>query len=357
MLAYRYKAGVPRPVAERVPIPTLKPDQVLLKILAAGVCHSDLSCLDPTTVIGKGAIPRKTFTFGHESAGLITELGSAVSAAFPHLKVGTYVVVGPSSCRRDSCLRCTAGLPNLCPHLTPHGLGADGSWAEYLCVRAAAAVPVPGTPETFPPAVAAVATDAVLTAYHAVKSCCALRPEHTVVCIGLGGVGLNGVAIAKACLGVRCLVASDMRAEAMQSARAAGADYTVPAKELRRFVKEKKLAVDFVIDFVGAQDTFDLSLSIVRPGGTIHTLGIGANTLSIAPINTMMKDLTWKTSFWGTNTDLDEVLRAIADGKLKPKVETRPMSQCVQVLEDMHHGRLTGRVALIPDTLSERSRL
>lgn len=330
---------------------------MLLKVLAAGVCHSDLSALDPSSFIGQGLSKLKPFTFGHEGAGIITELGSSVSASFPHLAVGMYVAVGPSACFKEDCLRCSMGRPNLCPRAYPHGLGADGSWAEYLAVRAIALVPIPAGPERIPPAVAAVATDAVLTAFHAMKTCCGIGPEHTVVCIGLGGVGLNGVGIAKGCLGVRCLVASDMRESAMQSAAAAGADYTVLTKALRKFIKEKNLVVDFVVDFVGVQETFNLSLSVVRPGGTVHTLGLGANTLSVAPINTMMKDLTLKTSFWGTNTELREVLQAIAEGKLNPKVETRPMSQCVQVLEDMKHGRLTGRVALIPESTPEQSRL
>ena len=276
---------------------------------------------------------------------------------YPHLAVGTYVAVGASACFRQDCDSCSTGRPNLCPRLVPHGLGVDGSWAEYLVVRAVCVVPVPEGPKRVPPGVAAVATDAVLTAYHAMKTCCGLSTEHTVLCLGLGGVGLNGVDIAKGCLGVSCLIASDIRESAMQSARTAGADYTVPPGELRKFVKEKKLQVDFAFDFVGSQDTFKLCFSVIRPGGTIHTLGLAAKSLVVTPYVTITKDLTFKTSFFGTNDELVEVLRAIADGKLKPQVETRPMSQCGQVLEDMRHGRLTGRVALIPDADLERSRL
>ena len=69
MVAYRFRSKVPLPVAERVPIPTPKSDEVLLKILASGVCHSDLSALDPKTAVGRGVVKSKPFTFGHEGAG------------------------------------------------------------------------------------------------------------------------------------------------------------------------------------------------------------------------------------------------------------------------------------------------
>lgn len=191
-------------------------------------------------------------------------------------------------------------------------------------------------------------TDAVLTPYRAMKSACKLQPEHTILCLGVGGLGFNGVTIAKRCLGVRCVIACDTRVSALEDAREAGADFAVTPEELPALLAEKSLLIDFAFDFVGVQTTFDTCLAMIRAGGTIHTVGVGGAPLVMPPGTAMMKDLTWKTGFYGTREELVEVLQAVAEGVLSPKVETRPMSECIQVLEEMRAGKLRGRVALIP---------
>ncbi|GJE87709.1 zinc-binding dehydrogenase [Phanerochaete sordida] len=353
MMAYRYVPNELNPVAQRIPIPIPAADEVLIKVLAAGVCHSDIGILLPGDSIN-GFVPRSTFTLGHEGAGTIAELGSAVASTHPNLKVGDYVAVWSGKpCAQHSCAACAAGHDNLCVFTTGaiHGLGLDGTWAEYIVLHAGSAVRVPASPARVPPRVVCAATDAVLTPYHALKTCCGVRARDTVLCMGLGGLGVNAVALAKRVFGVACVVGCDTRASAQDDARAAGADYAVGPDALLALLAEKHLDVDIAIDFVGVQTTFDACFAAVRPGGTAHIVGLGTDAVEYRTLKLMSKDLTLKTSFWGTRAELAEVLQVVADGLLEPKVTSRPMSQCVEVLDNLRAGKVQARVALVPDAL------
>lgn len=230
-----------------------------------------------------------------------------------------------------------------------YGINLDGSWASYVAVRAVCVVPVPSTPNKVPPALISTATDAVLTPWHAMKTCCHLQPEHTILCLGVGGLGYNAVAIAKKCLGVKRVVACDVRDLALKTAQEAGADYVAKPEELAGIIADNGLAIDFAFDFVGSQRTFDLCFASIRGGGTITVIGIDSPQLNVPPLVAMSKQLTYKATYYGTRDDLVEVVQAIADGKLKPRAETRPMKEVVRVMEDLHAGKLSNRVALIPD--------
>lgn len=354
MVAYRYVPSKLTPIIERVPIPIPAADEILIKVLAAGVCHSDVGVLTPGDCINATLPLDLSFTLGHEGAGIIVGTGSSVLTSFPELKLGDYIAIWcGSACPGSSCTACAYGNHNLCSYNRLHGVGSDGTWAEYVVLHASCAVRVPGNPARISPAVVSAATDAILTPYHAIKTCCGVRAEHTVLCMGIGGLGLNGVAIAKKCLGVKCVIACDTRQTARAAALAAGADYVASPAQLAGLIEENRLVVDFAFDFVGVQATFDACFAAIRPGGTIHIVGLGAESLDYKPLVAIGKDLTLKTSFWGTRTELAEVLQAIANGLLQPTVTTRPMSECGQVLDDMRAGKLKARVALVPEQLRD----
>ena len=282
--------------------------------------------------------------------GVVATLGSAVASSHPELTVGAYVAIySPNSCYKSDCRACPGGHDNLCVVYPPYGLAADGSWATYAAIRAACVVLIPSGPEVILPGVAAAATDAVLTPYHAMKTLSPIQPGQTVLCYGIGGLGLNGLAIAKTCLGAGCVIACDRREEVYEDAREFGADYTVTPGELVKFIRAKRLMVDIAFDFVGSQETFDACFSSIRVGGTVHIVGIDSPNITVNSMKAMAKELTYKTSFIGTKMELIEVLQIIADGTLKPKVETRPMSECLEVLKDMREGKLRARIALVPD--------
>lgn len=257
---------------------------------------------------------------------------------------------GANPCWEKSCLACSSGHENLCNKRQSLGLGIDGAWAEYVIVQASDVVPVPGTIKQIPPSVAAIATDAILTPYHALKDCCAVQPGQTVLCYGVGGLGLHAVAIASQVLGAK-VIACDIRESSLQQALTMGATHTCKPDELVSYVGKHNLVIDVAVDFVGLQSTFDACFEVIKFGGAIHVAGLMADTFSAMPIVTMMKDLRLTTSYWGLKHELVEVLQAIADGKLKTLVEERPMSQLSHLLHDMHEGKLKNRVAIIPDVL------
>ncbi|THH01790.1 hypothetical protein EW026_g962 [Hermanssonia centrifuga] len=346
MIGYRYYPQATEPVREEAAIPTPNDDEVLIRVLAAGVCHSDIGLLDPN---GLGRIATTNYFMGHENAGIIVALGSSVPSAFPELVVGLYVAVcSVNACFAASCPLCQTGADNLCRKNRFLGLGCDGAFAQYCAVRAAVIVPVPGGIQRIPPAVAAIATDAVLTPYHAMKTCVRIEPTHTVLVLGVGGLGLNAVAIAKHCLNAHCVLACDTRQSSLPQALEVGADHAVLSGKLLQFVEGAQLSIDVVFDFVGNQASFDTAVSVVKPCGKVHIVGLGAATLQVTPLVWMNKDLMVGSSFWGTKRELAEVLDAIAEGKIKPRVETRPLDQCVQVLDDLRNGKVKNRIALIP---------
>lgn len=350
MTAYRFTPGVTEPVATQMPVPRPEAEEVLVKVFAAGVCHSDVMILNPESAVNK--LFPSPFTMGHEGAGVVVLMGSCANEANPQITVGTYVAIyGPNSCFTQGCAACSSNRPNLCRENLSCGLGGDGAWAEYLIVRAACVVPVPASIERVPPGVVAIATDAILTPYHAMTTCSGVSRGSTVLVNGAGGLGANAIAIAKHCLKAGTVVACDIREASLAEARKVGADHTVSPDQLVEFMATNRLSADFAIDIVGTQESLDACYAVLRHGGTIHILGLTGDSVRISPITTMRKDLTVKTSYWGTKNELVEVLQALSDGLLNPTIETRPMSQCGQVLADMHHGKLKHRVALIPDGL------
>ncbi|CAL1705939.1 unnamed protein product [Somion occarium] len=348
MTAFRYYPGETTAVRETLPVPAPRPDEVVIKILAGGVCHSDLSILDPSGSIGEWTQP---FTLGHEGAGVITALGSDVSKLFPNLKKDMYVaVLGTNPCFKPACTPCSTGKDNLCPDSEGgwYGIGRDGFWAEYSAVRGDSIIPIPTTPEKISPAVAALCTDAVLTPYHALKTCIGVKPSDTVMILGCGGLGINAIQIAKGVLGASCVIGCDVREESLKRAKQAGADYVVTPDDLPTFLAAQHLSPDVVVDIVGTQHSFDTALSVVKPAGLIHILGLMAPSVQFPLMRVVTKDLTVKASFWGCKQELIEVFDAAAKGQVKPEVETRPLEECLQVLKEFHEGKVKGRIALVP---------
>ncbi|KAL1747901.1 hypothetical protein HDZ31DRAFT_30784 [Schizophyllum fasciatum] len=358
MDAYRYHPGNKNLVKETVPVPKPGPDEVLIKVLAAGMCHSDLLYFKYDNMWAS----RETFTMGHEGAGTIAALGADVPARFPALILGAYVAaLARNACFAPACANCGVGADNLCAARWAVGFGADGFYAPYCAVRAATVVRVPGglagegglgqesVAGVLHPAHAAVATDAVLTSYHALKANAGIQPGQTVLIIGAGGLGLNGVQIAKNVLGAKCVIACDVRESSLQDARALGADYTALPDALPALLQDNGLVVDVACDFVGLNETFNAALKAVRPKGTLQVVGLTAPSVDLPLIPAADKDLTIRFSMWGKLDELREVLQHVLDGKITPRVETRPLASLVETFEDFMNGRIQSRMVLIPE--------
>lgn len=341
MKAYRFNPFSREFTLKDIPVPKPQPNQVLIRVLAAGVCHSDVSALyHPDAVQLWPPLEGDTFTMGHEGAGEVVELGSDVAKAYPNTGVGAYVAIN-FGC--NACGMCKGGRQNLCVDHPFHGLGLDGSWAEYIAVDASIAIPIK---RDISPEVAAVATDAVLTPYHAMKSVGKVQAGDTILIMGCGGLGQNAIQIARNCLQAGTIIACDIKAESLQVAKELGADFAVHPDHLPDLVQKNQITIDVAFDIVGVQTTFDQIVNAIPSGGRIVLVGIGAHFVQFHVQVAIVKEIQILGCFWGTREEFVEVMEAISDGKITPRVESRDFKECSEVLEDLRDGRVSGRAVI-----------
>ena len=349
MQAWKCHIGDPTPRRVEVPIPSPDAEEVLVKILAMGVCHSDCTILAlKEPVLGMGA----EFVMGHEGVGEIVRLGSKVDESRFGVgdRVGIYLNAG---CERSECLQCSRGLQQLCKSEGGHyGIGRNGVAAEFVVIHQRAAFRIPSTLDD---KVAAVSADAVLTSYHAVKYTAAVQLDHTVVIFGLGGLGFNALQTAIHLKAKRILVV-DKRQESVDEAIKLGipaedafctADPT--AKKVHEFVAEQQIAVDTCIDFVSHADTVISAQLALRPAGTLVLVGVLGDQAPVLPIVTVCNGLTIKGSYNGSRIAYEEALDLMSRGILTPKIHTGSIEQLPEVLKDLDDGKIHGRIVLLPD--------
>jgi D-arabinose 1-dehydrogenase-like Zn-dependent alcohol dehydrogenase len=206
--------GPNRPLQiEERPIPTIQPHQVLVKVAACGVCHTDLHYLDHGTPTYK----KPPLILGHESSGTIAEVGGAVK----HFKAGDRVLL-PAVVSCGTCEFCRTGRENICQTMTMFGNNVDGAYAEYVV---APAKDIFALPKEIPLEEGAIIADAISTPYHAVKNRAEVKAGDSVVVFGCGGVGINIVQLAAAAGGV--VIAVDISEGKLAWAKKLGATYTV----------------------------------------------------------------------------------------------------------------------------------
>lgn len=297
------------------------------------------------------------FTLGHETCGEIVALGSCESAYAVGDKVAIHIIPG---CGARTCPDCSRGWNRVCRGEGGgnYGLGlSDGFFAEYAVVKQEAVARIPGglTMEE-----AAVSADAVLTAYHAVRYTGAPRAKDTIVILGLGGVGMNGLQTALH-LGVPAenILVVDKRQVSLDGAVGLGIpkEHTFLAGDegtpsLEKYVVEQSIQVDMVFDFAGHEQTMTTAQMVVRNGGTIVLVGLMSLTVPLLPLVAVVKALTIKTSYNGAMDSFRECLELMSQGVLKPRVETGSIMSLPSVLKDLNEGRIQNRMVLLPDWTS-----
>ncbi|KAJ8487415.1 hypothetical protein ONZ51_g4182 [Trametes cubensis] len=335
MTAYRFVPGKTEPQKEVVPVPVPGPDEVLVKILAAGVCHSDCHLLEASP--SNPHFPW-TYTLGHEGAGIVVAHGEQVANDPKNV---------PPPRRRDIRRR----APHERMRVAEVRQLQSRPREQFVKARASTIVPVPGNnpgDARLTPGIVAAATDAVMTPWRALKRVAELKPGQTVVILGCGGLGLNAIQIAKHALDAGTVIASDIKPESLAMAHDVGADYAIKPDSVKALLADKKILVDVVLDLVGIQPTVDSAVDMLRPGGTLLLVGLGAQAVTISSLAMTMKQLLIKGSFGGEYRDLEESLDAIAAGKVKPRVEERLMDECGKVVHGLTKGQIRARVALVP---------
>jgi propanol-preferring alcohol dehydrogenase len=320
------------------------PGEVVVRIAGAGVCHSDLHLLYE---FPPGLMPYDPpFTLGHENAGWVHALGVGVTG----LEVGQPVAVyGAWGC--GHCIRCRQGNENYCVNAATAGasggLGRDGGMAPYLLVPSARLVVPLGELD---PVAAAPLTDAGLTPYHAIRrSLPKLLPGSTAVAIGVGGLGHMGVQLLSALTAAQ-VIAVDQRPEALELATTVGADLAVrsgpdAAAEIRDATGG--VGADVVLDFVGAEATMQLGVQVARPLGDLTVVGIAGGSLPFG-FFTIPYELSVQTTYWGSVTELIELLALAERGVVKAEYTTFPLADAPAAYAALKEGSLRGRAVVIP---------
>ena len=326
-----------------VPDPVPGPGEVVVKVGAAGACHSDLHLLYELDASGLWQLP---MTLGHETAGWVHLLGDGVSG----LAVGDPVAVyGAWGC--GFCARCAVGLENYCerPSLTGGGgLGLDGGMADYLLVpHQRHLVPLPAGVD---PVAAAPLTDAGLTPYHAIRrSWSKLTPDATIVLVGVGGLGHVAVQIARATTGAQ-VIAVDLKDEALALAEKVGAHHSIrsdgdAAQRIRDLTSGR--GADVVLDFVGATTTLTLARSVARPMSDVTIVGIGGGEVPLSFFS-QPYEVNIATTYWGSRPELAELLALAARGDVTAESTVYSLDDAVRAYRDLHEGKVTGRAVVVP---------
>ena len=340
MKALQYTAIGTPPEIREVPTPRPTGGEVLVKMTAAGVCHSDeyfmsLRAEEFTTVL--------PLTLGHEGAGIVAGFGGASGGFSEGDPVALYGAWGCGSCRV-----CATGAENYCGKGTPWpGIDGPGFMAEYALVPSARhLVPLGG----LDPVRNVPLTDAGLTPYHAIKpSLPKLVPGSTAVVIGAGGLGHLAIQMLRA-LSPAQVVALDVSEDKIAFAREVGAHAAFlsdPSSiEAVRDLTGGRGA-EAVFNFVGIQATADLAAKLVGRASDIVMVGLGPGAIR-ASVDTLPGGTTVRSPVWGTRSELIEVLDLARSGAIKVETERFSLDDGPQAYERLHAGTLRGRAVLVP---------
>jgi NAD+-dependent secondary alcohol dehydrogenase Adh1 len=329
------------PVVEEVPEPTVSgPLDVVVKIGGAGVCRTDLHIIEGQWDAAMG--PALPYTIGHENAGWVHEVGSAVT----NVAVGDTVILHPTpTC--GLCRACRAGQDMHCSESSFPGLSHDGGMAEYLLTSARACIKLDSS--TKPEDVAALA-DAGITAYHAVrKAVPLLYPGTTCVVVGAGGLGHIGVQCLSALTATRIVVV-DRNPDALKLAEQLGADETVVADGAHvDAVKDLTggEGADVVLDFVAEQGAENEGFTMTRPAGSYYVIGYGGE-LRIPTLDVISTERNIVGNIVGTYNELAELMVLAQAGKVTLHTKTYPLDAAVEALHDLDAGNVRGRAILVP---------
>jgi NAD+-dependent secondary alcohol dehydrogenase Adh1 len=340
MKAVRLHAYHQQPVVDDVPEPHVKgPLDVVVKIGGAGVCRTDLHIIDGQW--DEAMHPQLPYTLGHENAGWIHEVGSAVT----NVAVGDTVILHPTpTC--GLCRACRAGDDMHCVNSSFPGLSHDGGMAEYLLTSARACVKL--DPQTRPEDVAALA-DAGITAYHAVrKAIPLLYPGSSAVVIGAGGLGHIGIQCLAALTATQIIVV-DRNPDALKLAEQLGARHTVVA-DGSHIDAVKDLTgggAQVVLDFVAEQGAEMDGWNMTAPAGSYFVIGYGG-TLHIPTLDIISTERNIIGNIVGTYNDLAELMALAEGGRVTLHTRTYPLDAAVDALADLDAGRVRGRAILVP---------
>ena len=323
--------------------------QVLVKVKAAGVCHSDLHLWEGGYDTGDGFMKvtdrgvKFPVTPGHEISGTVAEIGDAVQG----ISVGDNVLVYPwIGC--GVCPACRVGNENLCDAPRSMGIFQNGGYAESVIIphfkylAKVTGIDLDG---------ATSLACSGLTAYTAIKKSEATSQDYVVI-FGAGGLGLMGVQLARAITNAN-IICVDIDDAKLQTAKDLGADHIVNSKDSDAAQKIISLCnnkgADCVIDFVNAPPTVKMGLSILKKRGIMVLVGLFGGAVEVPLVSIPLKAITIKGAYTGNYTDMLELLGLAARGVIKPVISKRyKLDDANTALEDLKARKILGRAVINP---------
>ena len=350
MLSYQVcECGAPLQRRDQ-PTPEPQGTEVLLRVLAAGVCHSDLHIWDGYYELGAGQKLmladrgiKLPLTMGHENVGEVVAVGPDTHGA----AVGSVCLVNPwMGC--GECMVCRRGDENLC--LKPRNIGvfSQGGYSTHLLVQHPRHLFDIGslTPEQAAP----LACSGV-TAYSALRKVQHNLAEQALVIIGAGGVGLMGVALARK-MGAADVIVVDLDAAKREAALKAGANAAIDGGALDVVAQIQRATGGgawSVIDFVGSSSTVNTAIGSIVKGGTVVVVGLFGGDFTLPTPYLPLRAMTLRGSYVGSHSEMAELLELVnRTGVPAVPIRTRPLAEVGAALDDLRAGRIVGRVVLKP---------
>ncbi len=294
---------------EDIPVPDIAADQILVKVAACGVCHTDLHYIEH----GVPTFKKPPIVLGHEASGIVEKSGAEVT----NVRVGQRVLI-PAVLTCGHCTACRQGRENICSNMRMLGNHFDGAYAEYVAVPAKDVLDLP---ESLPLEESSIIADAISTPYHAVKNRARVQPGDTVVIFGCGGVGINAVQLASAAGGY--VIAVDINDRKLKWASEFGAAKTLNATKFERVSKEiKKLTgggADIAMEVIGNPRTIEEAFDCVRVGGRLCVVGYTHEKISIVAGKIMFKEIEVVGSLGCRPVDYIPLIRMAEQGKIDVK--------------------------------------
>jgi alcohol dehydrogenase, propanol-preferring len=320
---------------EEVPIPTPGPGEVLVKIVATGVCHTDLHAADGDWPIK----PSPPFIPGHEGAGIVAALGAGVT----NLKEGDPVGIAWLHDACGACEHCMTGWETLCEAQHDSGYSVNGSFAEYAIGAAAYVGRLPDNPDF---AALAPILCAGVTTYKGIKETEA-RPGEWIAISGIGGLGHVAVQYAKA-MGLH-VVALDVTEDKLALARSLGADLAINAASpdaASEVIAKTHGGAHGVLVTAVSRPAFSQAIQLTRRRGTISLVGLPPGDFPMPIFDVVLKRLTIRGSIVGTRKDLAEALAFAAEGKVSAHYHQAKLEDINGIFAELKAGTVDGRMVL-----------
>jgi alcohol dehydrogenase, propanol-preferring len=329
-----HEFGTPLKI-EDVPIPIPGPGEVLVKIIATGVCHTDLHAADGDWPVK----PSPPFIPGHEGAGVVVALGPGVT----NLKEGDPVGIAWLHDACGACEFCETGWETLCESQHDSGYSVNGTFAEYAIGSAAYVARLPDNPDF---AALAPILCAGVTTYKGIKETEA-RPGQWIAISGIGGLGHVAIQYAKA-MGLH-VAALDVGDEKLALASSLGADVTVNARSkdaAAQVIKYTGGGAHGVLVTAVSPPAFAQAIGMVRRKGTVAMVGLPPGEFATPIFDVVLKRITLRGSIVGTRKDLAEAVQFAAEGKVRTHIHKARLEDINSVFADLKEGKVDGRIVL-----------